>query len=427
MAGIQNTPKGLRIQFRVPGGSRQTLWLHDMNRRQAEQCRHHIERLLVHLRTRCPLEAETALWVSGISDEFHRRLAKKGLVSPREQHTTTLKQLLDAVMKNTPVKATTLTTYNQTVQSLLGYFKPDRLVASINPLEAAAWRQSMVDAGKAEATISKRVKTARSFFRAGITWKMLSENPFTSVKAGSQANRGRMHQVTLEHTRKVLDACPDTEWRLRVVLSRFGGLRCPSEHLALRWSDVDWANKRLTVRSRKTEHHAGRDFRSVPLFPVVERFLLEAYHQAEVGAEWVFPNRRQSNANLRTQFKRIIERAGLEPWQKLFQNLRSTRQTELTDSTATHLVCGWMGNTTSVAVNHYLQATDEHFAKAIEWGQKELAQIVTPQGGETGGNRSTPQRPAPSKTLETQPVATGCVSSRDEQVTPMGFEPMSHP
>jgi integrase len=48
-----------------------------------------------------------------------------------------------------------------------------------------------------------------------------------------------MRFVTREEAHAVMDACPDAEWRLLFALSRFGGLRCPSEHIALRWADVD--------------------------------------------------------------------------------------------------------------------------------------------------------------------------------------------
>ena len=70
--------------------------------------------------------------------------------------------------------------------------------------------------------------------------------------------------------------------------------------------------------------------------------------------------------NLRTQLIRIIRRAGLEPWPKLFQNLRSTRETELAEEYPMHVVCAWIGNTKSVAAKHYLQVTDEHFRKAAQ-------------------------------------------------------------
>ena len=52
------------------------------------------------------------------------------------------------------------------------------------------------------------------------------------------------------------------------------------------------------------------------------------------------------------------------PWPKLFQNLRSSRQTELTETWPAHVVCAWIGNSEVVARDHYLQITDEHFATA---------------------------------------------------------------
>jgi hypothetical protein len=75
---------------------------------------------------------------------------------------------------------------------------------------------------------------------------------------------------------------------------------------------------------------------------------------------------RDTNTNLRTQLLRIIKRAGLKVWPKLFQNLRSTRQTELEELFPSHVVCAWIGNSEKVARKHYLQVTDEHFAKAVQ-------------------------------------------------------------
>ena len=47
-----------------------------------------------------------------------------------------------------------------------------------------------------------------------------------------------------------------------------------------------------------------------------------------------------------------------------FQNLRSTRETELADQFPIQVVCDWIGNTEAIASKHYLQVTDEHFETA---------------------------------------------------------------
>ena len=69
-------------------------------------------------------------------------------------------------------------------------------------------------------------------------------------------------------------------------------------------------------------------------------------------------------ANLRTRFHKIIERAGLMPWERLFHNLRASRQTELEDQFPSHVVGAWMGDSEAVAKKRYLQVRDEHFEQA---------------------------------------------------------------
>ena len=70
---------------------------------------------------------------------------------------------------------------------------------------------------------------------------------------------------------------------------------------------------------------------------------------------------------------KIIRRAGLKPWPKLFQNLRSTRQTELAEKHPLHVVCAWLGNKAAVAAEHYLQVTDADFSKAASEGPASAA------------------------------------------------------
>lgn len=140
----------------------------------------------------------------------------------------------------------------------------------------------------------------------------------------------------------------------------------PSEHLALKWADIDWEHGRMTVHSSKTEHCEGGESRAVPIFPELRPYLMEAFEQAEPGTEYVVTRYRETNVNLRTQLLRIIRKAGLKQWPKLFQNLRATRQTELCQKFPEHVVCGWVGNSPSVAREHYLRTTDEHFEQAIQ-------------------------------------------------------------
>src|SRR5687768_1892846 len=111
-----------------------------------------------------------------------------------------------------------------------------------------------------------------------------------------------------------------------------------------------WTGRRtVTVRSPKTEHHKGKASRQIPIFPELRPYLDEVWESVEPGMLWVITRYRHTNINLRTQLERIIAKAGLESWPKLFQNLRSTRETELAEEYPLHVVTAWLGNSQIMA------------------------------------------------------------------------------
>jgi hypothetical protein len=168
------------------------------------------------------------------------------------------------------------------------------------------------------------------------------------------------------------------------------GLRCPSEHLGLHWGDVDWNCNRLTVHSPKTKRHQGKAKREIPIFPellphleaalsaLLENFDPKANRLSE---QPVITRYRDTNANLRTHFCRIIRKANLEPWPKLFQNLRSTRATELAAQFPEYVAAEWLGHSTAVANKHYWRVTDADFEKAVPKAQQKAQQNLSDDDG----------------------------------------------
>src|SRR5207247_11401290 len=110
-------------------------------------------------------------------------------------------------------------------------------------------------------------------FNDAVDDRIITSDPFRKVKAPSQENKERFFFVDLPTIERVIAKCPDSEWRLIVALARYGGLRTPSETLALRWGDVDWSNSRIRVRSPKTERYKGRASREIPLLPELRPYL----------------------------------------------------------------------------------------------------------------------------------------------------------
>jgi integrase len=382
MASISQLKGGLKLVQVYDGtGERRTVRIGKVSMNDAKKISTKIEELNTAKINGTPLPVEVATWLAERPAKFYRRLVKVGLVAPRPQApdapSATLGPFLDGYIgKRSDVKGGTTTTYRHTKRNLIEYFGADRVLAEITPADADQWRiwlakHEITRKGKkvtirlATETVNRRCKMAKQFFRSAVRQRLIPESPFEDMKGcSSKGNKAREYFVSRDEAQKVIDACPDAQWRLLFALSRYGGCRCPSEHLAIRWAEVDWENGRFIVHSSKTEHHEDKEFRVVPIFPELRPYLEDAYELAAPGTEFVITRYRDTNSNLRTQLERIIRKAGLEPWPKLFQNLRATRETELAEQFPIHVVCEWIGNNEAVAREHYLQTTEAHFERA---------------------------------------------------------------
>ena len=409
------------IQF-MDGDKRKSIRLGKVTAKQAESAKRFVEDLVGCKATGSPPKATTAEWIATVPGTIRSRLERVGLIERQErQECPTLADWVRIyIAGRSDVKPNTRRNLAQAEKSLIGFFGRAKQLGEITPGDAEDLRIHMKAEGLAEGTIRRRCKRARQFFTAAIKKELLAENPFADIKCGNYSNAERFYFVSREEAEAALDACGDVEWRALFALCRYGGVRCPSEVLRLRWGDVDWQRQRFTVHASKTEHHTGSGIRQVPIFPELLPHLRDCFERAEPGMEYVITRYRNTNANLRTQLGRIIKRAGLTPWQKLFQNCRSTRETELAEEFPMQVVCAWIGNSQPVAAKHYLQVTDEHYRKAVQNPvQHSTAQARTDSQDELGEREETafcgPMRKDAAARKYRQPL----------NLPPRGLEPLS--
>lgn len=352
------------IQFRNIDGRRATLRLGVCTKRRAEEICRHVEELLAAKASGTEPARSTHAWLNAAEGALVARLARLGLVADR-QHATLGAFVDDYIRSRGDVKPSTRIVYRRTRRHLVGYFAELHRLDAISPGDADCWRSWLAaERGLADNTVRRTCGIAKQFMRAAMRRGLIDTNPFEDQVVAVRPNVERFYFVTREEAGAVLDACPDGEWRLLFALARFGGLRTPSEPLRLRWTDIDWEGARFTVHASKSEHHAGAGVRVVPIFPGLRSHLEAARQEAKADDDFVIGRYRCPAVNLRTQFDRIIRRAGLKPWPKRWQNLRSTRETELLERFPIQVVTSWLGNSPMVALRHYLQVTDDHYDAA---------------------------------------------------------------
>ena len=449
MASLISKGERRYLQFQIrPNAKKQTIALGIMAEEEAQFFRKKVTLLVEAVRSSSPPDVSTAAWVRKLSDDHHRKLAQAGLVVSRISEETAVPKLaafLDAYIakreavnpktKRAGVKKGTATIYRQVRDNLVEKIGATRALDRITVGEAEDWREWLSsEKGLGPNTIRRRCGVAKQFFRVAVKHRMIAESPFADMgDCLVQGNPDRDHYIDRDTAKKVLDACPDAQWRLLFALSRYGGLRCPSEHLALTWADVDWEHSRLTVHSPKTERK-GKPWRLLPIFPELRPYLEEVWEQTEPGTQHVITRYRDTNANLRTQLLRIIARAGVAPWPKLFQNLRATRATELVAAGwPEYKVCAWIGHTEAVAKKHYWQVTDDDYRKAAGQQPEEgisalqlalqipAAKPCNAVQDDFGPNVTTPA------------VASPCINShrnagycKNDQARLTGFEPVTY-
>lgn len=379
MAYLGTKPTGGRfVQVDGRDGRRKTIGLGVIGQRKAEQVRHYIEDLVAARQTGTTPEPKTRQWLATIDGKLRRRLVALSLAEPgaAQAELGTLGPFLDVCLnrKRKTVKPQTMPRLEQARDSMVAFFTSGCALHSITDADAEdfqAWLRNEAPhrrrrgefKGLAEATVGKRCKDAREFFKYAVQLRLIEHNPFTTIKCATPGTR-RHAYITQQDAQSVMAQLPDASWRLLFALARWGGLRVISEPRALRWEDVDWTpgHETLLVRSPKTEHLDGHESRRIPLTTEVLEPMREVFDQAQEGEPLVLPwLTSRSSASLRNPLMKAIARSGVKVWPRLWHNLRSTRQTELERDMPTHVVCTIMGNSESVANRHYLQVTEEDF------------------------------------------------------------------
>jgi len=451
MASLSSDRNGTkRIQFVDGAGERRSIRLGPAPLKVAEAVLRRVEQLAAHAIAGTSHDADLSAWLASVPPVLYRRLVRVGLAAPRAEdeaaEIVTLERLCKAFTDRAVVKQSTAASYAQTLDSLRAFYGATKPIAEITTETVDEWRKAIATATAGEgqrkkrrttadgrlapATVAKRVHVAKQVFAKAVAWGWLEKNPFAALRAGSQANPARARYVDLETIEAVLNACPGPEWRLVFALSRLAGLRCPSEVGGLAWADVDWQHGRLTVRSPKTEHHGGgHAVRLVPTVPRLREILAEAREAAADGERLVVPMAARPGANLRTTAERVLERASVAAWPRLFQNLRASCETDWVQKYPAHVCAKWLGHSPTIAAQHYLMVRDDHFRDAIEG----VGEVRIPNGAESGAESGArvahfqAQQPTAEGCKVSQPESTIAINRGRKRVSPAAGENRRNP
>ena len=304
--------------------------------------------------------AQSIAWISGIGGDLRKRLQPTmfGVWVPVRE-SRSVRELFDEFIefKKATVKESTLKAIRHTSKVVTKFFLPDEMATCVC-LESAQELRVRLEKDYSEATCAKFVKVLRRVWGYAIDRHYTTHNPFLEVRTGNQANPERLEYVAAE-TIETCIAAASPRMGLILTLARFGGLRSPSEVAEITWDDIDWDNKRVTVRSPKTIRQ-GKPSRVIPLFSQLASNLT----RFERTDGLIVPDAKRNNSQ---ELKRLLTKLDIPIWKRLFQNLRASCETDLIKAGhPAHVVAYWMGHTPAVAMKHYLQVTEDDYRRATE-------------------------------------------------------------
>lgn len=338
----------------------------------------HIDHIVQSQRHGTRLDESTAAWLRTADKAILKRLTRYKLVNSYSD--PTLAEFAETFLAAKRLDRAWRTIHSLTVTThwLTTYFGESRRVSQVSSADAKefhAWMKEQTikrtdpETGNDieskrwnENTIGRLMGRAREFFNDAMERELIARNPFKLRSISVGVGAAKKDYIARETIRKVIEVCPDAEWRLLFAFSRFAGVRMPSEIRDLTWQDINWESNSIRIKSPKTAHQ-GKAERYFPILDEFRQELNEAYDAAPENAIFVFAALRK-HTNLGTTARKYVRRAGFTPWDKFWNALRASCETDLMDRFGIRKACQWIGNTPNIALKNYSLTRREDFIEA---------------------------------------------------------------
>lgn len=235
---------------------------------------------------------------------------------------------------------------------LLTEITPERIAAERDKLKTEATKRGSVRSGPTVARYLATLSACLSFAQKELHW--IPSNPASQVRKPKEAP-GRIRYLDQEEIPRLLDACrnstcPDLLPAAVLALTT-GGRR--EEILGLRWAQVDFQSRRITLKAGETKNGEGRP---LPLSRQAFELLQERAKVRRLNDDRVFPPtaraKKAEYIDLRKPWETALKQAGIEDFH--WHDLRHTAASYLAMSGVSPLeISKILGHKTMAMVSRY--------------------------------------------------------------------------
>lgn len=292
----------------------------------------------------------------------------------------TLGELIDRFMETkSGIKEVSIRTFSDRFNRVRHYFDCSRPASSVTEDDASSFKAHLLkERGFSPVSAAASITDCRSMYRYAIRKKLVVENPFECIVAGPLTNDSRFRFIERELIEKTLQYCIGDHVKFGVMLSRYAGLRIPSEIRHMKYSDFGKEGF-FVHENTKT----GR--REVPFFHEL-REMFYSLKERNRKDEYVFPRSMVSKWGLTSRYVGALERGKIERWPRLFNNLRASCVTEYDELGFTEKTLDSIfGNTERIRKRHYSGFRKDRAFMQILGTKKSIVDELIENGGHVDG------------------------------------------
>lgn len=362
----QSSGRGAAASYRwqkqivLSDGRRTTIRLGQLSVKAANEISDHIDYLIEAAKHSTRIHPDTEAWLQSADPKLVDKLSKLGLCKPSTN--VSVSEFVSKYIQQNSCgwEENTIRNFRQ-VERLVQERFPVQRITELTKTDAADFYTWMrTTKGLGENSVKKHYQRTRQIFEHATDMELVGKNVFRVRAITTTVGVAEKQYIPPETIDAVIEYLPadKLEWKLLFAISRYLGLRIPSEIQQMTWADVDWSHNTITIHSPKTKRHPGGARRKAPIVPEIADLLSRQF--AVPGEEQhVFPTLRR-HTNLGTTAKKYVTKAGHEPWAEFWNALRASCETDMMDRYGLRRACKFIGNSPSVAMRHYslLRNTD---------------------------------------------------------------------
>lgn len=243
---------------------------------------------------------------------------------------------------------------------LKGYFG-DMIITDISARGISEYKSKRISEKASPRTINYELTLMSHAYTIAIRdWEWVNDNPVKRVSKEKVRNNIE-RWLTLDEEKRLLAASP--KWLQEIILFAINTGFRQSEILDLKWSQVDFERRTITISEQKNK---GVD--TLPLNENTLSILKFKFERRSTDCDYVFPNgnlNRMGNRNLLKAFYSAMQKAKIENFR--FHDLRHTFATRLVQNGVDLYTVQKLGRWRNTSmINRYAHHYPESLRSGIE-------------------------------------------------------------